>query len=866
MKKNRINFNLIKSLILVIISIFFASSSLSASVRKVDIPQYKPLEIYGEKIFTLDDVDVKGNFSRFATENFDAIPGFRYSSQLRLTLDGNLARNVSINAQIDDTNLDREEKKITLKINGNNFLATLGDFQTSFSDTIFTLYNKKLKGIELYTWLPNVGEATIIASRSEGKSESEIFTGAGLQSEFLLTYNPVIKESEVIKIDGILLKKGTDYDIDYEDGSFSIDQRLLPLESSSRIEVEYEYYQDGSMYRRTLLGLRVKAFKSPTDYIGASILSDADEKNSPEGVEDPASISPPNATRVAGVDFHLSGPKNTELSGEYAFSSFDPNTLTKNQAEGIKSGHAGKVDFLLNDEKIRLNLIRIEMDPKFDSIGKERLVQNRELTSLNLKLMPVKIFDFNFSGDVGRSNNLGDPDIPASSSDLVSISDRNLSGTFTYKPSKKDSLTFAEKRRIKKNRDQNIHFDEQVNEAKIKKQTGIFVNTLRYNVRKIYNDYLQSSNRFENTIEGGISGEIYKKTRLSINASRIAAETGKDKIKNSDIDNINLNFTSTPSRKFFASAALGQRTEKFYLDDRKDSTLTGDMKLRYSPIDNLQIQGRYKEIQTKKFVINYHDNLEKVLNQSKDSDNILRVNEPVSTATSSLLFNYFPSPQTSAIAQYQYKNITNLETKKQMAVSDNALLEFKVNPRKDIITILKSMLSRNKQITGSAYETSSDMHEFEIRKNLKNNLSIIGGVSLEKLRDSYNLTQEMDKISEKIKLEKTVNSSVFVHGGYTNGNIERFNPSRKTSEKTYLAGIRFMPKKTQMTIRSNIIRSEENDLGFKNVQTTLDTLLNFNIDQDTFVESNYKFVNRSKNSYEEGYNSRIGKITVTKRF
>jgi len=75
-----------------------------------------------------------------------------------------------------------------------------------------------------------------------------------------------------------------------------------------------------------------------------------------------------------------------------------------------------------------------------------------------------------------------------------------------------------------------------------------------------------------------------------------------------------------------------------------------------------------------------------------------------------------------------------------------------------------------------------------------------------------------------------------------------------------------MPKKTQMTIHSNIIRSEETDLGFKNVQTTLDTLLNFNIDEETFVESNYKFVNRSKNNFEEGYNSRIGKITVTKRF
>lgn len=855
---------LVLLLLMLVVDVLPAAAAL-AGTRK--IPDYKPLEIYGEKLFVIDDVDVQGNLGRFATENYEAVPGFRYSSQLRLTLDGNVAQNIRLNAQIDDTNLQKEDKQITVNIHGKQFLATLGDFQTSFADTNFTLNTKKLKGMEFYAWQPRLGEMTLIASRSEGKNRTQLFTGAGMQAEFLLASTPVVKGSETLKLDGRPLRRGTDYTIDYEEGSFALDQKLLPLESRNRLEMEYEYYPDGSHYRRTLMGLRARAFLGPDDYIATTLLSDADEKGNPEDIPAGTDAAPPTAHRVAGFDFRLHLPKDVELVGEYAFSSIDPNTLTKLQTETIKSGHAGRIKLSRKSEPFDLAIMRVEMDPKFDSVGMERLVLDRELTDMVMRWKPVEQIETSLHLDTGRSLTQGDPDLPASSSGTVAVRRDGIVGDLTWRPHNDTKLVFSGRSRKKINRDAAIHFDEFVRDASVKTKIRGVEHTLRWNIRELIHDFQPVTDRCERTISGGLAGNWREWLTLSLDGGVISAESGVLKERESDIRNINLALTARPGSKFFASATVGDRFEERFREERREHTQSGDIRLRWQPSEAIQCQARYNEVLTKKFIVDVHDALERTLpTTEQQKDQIIQVEEPVSTATGSLVFHWTPDPGKSAMAQYQYKDITNRETNQKMAESDSAMMEIKTSPLRNLVTIFKSLINKNRQYAGNPYDSDSAIHEVEVRRSFGRRTSLIGTVGFEVLRDSYTPAQDKDKWDRRLKVERSIGRSLFAHAGYASGQLKRFSPDRRTEEDTWLAGLRFTPSSIPLTLRGNIEHKTENDLGRLDERTTFDTLLNFQVDEDTSVESNYRWIKRSATIFEPGYDARVGKVTVTRRF
>lgn len=832
-----------------------------------EIPPYKELEIYGEKIFTLDDVSLSGDFSRFASENFQAVPGFRYSSQLRLTLDGNLARNVRVNAQIDDTALDREEKRLTVSIDGERFTTTLGDFQTSFSDTEFTLHNKKLKGIEWYGFLPDRGDLTLLASRSEGVSRTETFVGAGMQAEFLLQNSPIIKSSETVKLDGAALRRGTDYTIDYEAGSFTLNQRLLPLESRRRVEVEYEYYPDGTAYRRTLLGARLRGWLSPGSHVGVTLLSDADEKGAPEGVDDPAKAPPPSAARVAGLDFRFEGPHRLEAAGEYALSAVDPNTLSKSAVEGIRSGHAGKLSVAARDANWDLRVARTEMDPKFDSIGKERLSLDRALTDVAGRVNPLPRLTLEFSGALGASSELGDPDLPESTSRRVGVDRASSAGALTWDFSRDAKVSVGTRTRRKENPGERLHFLETIREASGTRAFGKFKNSLRVNTREVARAFDTLTDRRETQLEAGVSGPLWKGGTVSLNASTIESDTGDARAPEAEIENVTLALTANPSPKLFASGTLSGRGERRIAEARRDNTTSGDLTLQFNPSERLGVQARVREVHSRQFTVQRHEVTERLLSErERETDTVLRVDEPVSTATGSFLVTFSPTKRASALAQFQFKDIENLETRRKMAVSDSAMMEFKMNPRADLTTILRSTLSANEQMAGELYRTRSGMHGAEVRRTVGRRTTLTGTSDLETVRDTFNAALERNEWRNGVKVERNVNRALLVHAGAADSRITRYAPERDTQALTWLAGATYTPEGSRLTARANLERGVERDLGENRTKTILDTLVNFNLDEETLVESNYKFVNRSKSAAEAGYDARIGKVTLTKRF
>lgn len=830
-------------------------------------PPYKELEIYGEKVFTVDDVALSGDFSRFASENFLAVPGFRYSSQLRLTLDGNLARNIRVNAQIDDTALDRDEKRFTVAVDGERFTATLGDFQTSFDDTRYTLHNKKLKGIEWYGYLPDRGDLTLLASRSEGVSRTETFVGAGMQAEFLLQHQPVVKSSETVKLDGVALKRGTDYTIDYEAGSFTLNHRLLPLESRARIGVEYEYYADGSAYRRTLLGARLRGFLSPTNRIGVTLLSDADEKGSPEAVDDPAKAPKPTAIRVAGVDFRFEGARRLEVEGEYALSAVDPNTLAKAAGDELRSGHAGRLALSARDAAWEFRLARTEMDPKFDSIGRERLSLDRELTELSGRVTPLPRLSLDFAGALGASSELGDPDLPESTTRRVAVDRESGSGALTWSAARDAKMTLSLRSRLKENGDAGLHFLETVREASGERAFGRFRQTLRVNTREVARRFDALTDRHEDAVEAGLSGPLARAVTVSMNASTLSSDTGDARTPESEVRNLTLGLTANPSPRLFASGTLGARGERRLVERRTDNSTSGDLTFQFNPSERLGMQARLREVHSRQFRVENHDPVERLLaERERETDRILRVDEPVSTATGSFMVTWNPTSRVSSLAQFQFKDIENLETRRKMAVSESVMAEVKTTPRPDLATIVRTTLSENEQLAGQPFSTRSASHGLEVRKTVARGTTLTATSDLETVRDSYSPALERDEWRNGAKVERAIGRTVVAHAGAADSRLRRFGPERTTNALTWLAGAAWTPESGRLTARANLERGVERDMGTNRTRTVLDTLAQCTLDAETSIEANYKFVNRSKSATEAGYDARIGKMTLTKRF
>ena len=832
---------------------------------------YKPLQITGEKVFILDDVSVKGNFSRYATENFDSYPGFRYSSELRLNLEGNIAENVRVSASLDDTNMSQETKRVTLFVDGRVWNFTLGDFTTSYTDTEFTLFNKKLKGVEAIGNLHDGKyQVKAIASRSEGKSKTDVFTGSGMQSEYQLTQRPIVQNSEVVKLDGRTLKRGTDYTIDYEDGSIILKAQILPLESRNRINVEYEYFENGKMFRRTLVGIReITEFKN-LNRLGFTVLREEDDKGSVAGATSAEVQVKPSATTVYGFDFKLD-PKisSLKLDGEMALSVVDPNLLSKEtKADQNINGFARFFRASLAEKKYSFTARNQQMGKDFVSVGKNRLEIDESRNDVTLKLTPVEKVSFQFDVEDATRATMNDPDLPSSTNTYVDVNSKAFRSFSTIKAGKTLSLGVNTYEKLKRNDLSRLDFHEQSRQAEIVNDHKKFIERARYNIRTIDSKYDLTRKQDEKTYNLGFVAAAWEKLNFSLEYSNIKTEMGQDQSPVSSIDNFSLDATSNITKKLSLNSVFLVRNESNLQTARKDNLITTDSKLRFNPSDVLQMQARYKEMHSKKFLLDKTNN-EKILELQSgiiSDTNYIKVEEPVTTQTGSFLVDISPFQMLRTQLQYQFKNLININTRARMSVSDSALAEFKLAPNNTVSTIYRLMNSKNTQSVGELMESRNLNHNLEVRKSVNAKLAVISSLELDKKTDSYRPLENADSFGKSLKLEKDVSSALNVSAGLGHYSISRCAPYRDSNKISILSGFRLIPKLFKMTLRGNLDHSIEDDSVARKKKTVLETLLDYDLGGETEISANYKFINSGKTELEEAYRSRAGKVTLTKRF
>ncbi|MCH8553685.1 MAG: hypothetical protein LAT76_00895 [Schleiferiaceae bacterium] len=224
-----------------------------------------------ETFVPFDGLTKSGSISRAISvgNNQDAV----LNSNLNLQLAGDIGDNTMIRASITDNNLPiqpdgntqnlREFDRVYIELDNKDLgILRAGDFNIGRSPSYFLDFDKRVSGAGVQTApiKTNAGSVTVeaVGSLARGRFARNQFQGQeGNQGPYKLQGNNgelfiiVISGSERVYIDGVLLKRGQEYDytMDYNTGELTF-TALRPITKDRRIAVEFQYTEQN--YLRTL--------------------------------------------------------------------------------------------------------------------------------------------------------------------------------------------------------------------------------------------------------------------------------------------------------------------------------------------------------------------------------------------------------------------------------------------------------------------------------------------------------------------------------------------------------------------------------------------------------------------------------------
>jgi hypothetical protein len=205
-----------------------------------------------EEIYDDTQLNISGSktFKISVANNQD----FNLDQSLFLKIDGKLGKNLFITAQLTDnqspitpegdsrelSNLD----KVFLRLYGKDYDVSFGDLEARFTDTRFINFQTKFEGLKAAWQGKNklMGALAI----SKGKQTTDTFNGIeGKQGPYYLSAEnlngvQVVPGSENVFLNGKKMQRGSDYTIDYAEGSVNFTNKHF-INSNSFIQVDFQY-------------------------------------------------------------------------------------------------------------------------------------------------------------------------------------------------------------------------------------------------------------------------------------------------------------------------------------------------------------------------------------------------------------------------------------------------------------------------------------------------------------------------------------------------------------------------------------------------------------------------------------------------
>lgn len=816
----------------------------------------KGLSIDGLKTFELKQNSVSGDLNHYSLENFDEIPGFHFDQSLQLKIDGEIIRNVYIKANLDDSPSNffgRNEKDLMVFIDGKIWDITLGDFWATMPETEFTLFNKKLKGFKVEADFMNRLYLNALISRSEGVAGFFVSQGLGHQQEYQMPRNtlPVVENSEVVYIDGKKLRRGSDYTIDYEDGSVRFDSHLLPIEANQRVNVEYQYDESQAAYKKNLVAVQIAGRLDKDNALGFTFVQDAHDTSSPL-IEIDSNTSKPMSHQI--FDLYLKGRIRDffTLRGEISKSVRDFDTLSSadplNEGTALKLScglTAGPGDAEINYRRIEPTFVSVGRRG-FATLGQEGLVG--DISQLNIRAT-LKPFNGSSITEVWENSHTNILDIPGRIGKDYDLND--LAASFDF--SKFVSVRVRDMREGQKSRDGSIDSLRTIQSAEGRVGYGFLQFEAKGEVEETGNRTLGI---LDNRIRKGavtLSTRNVRKVEVSMGFQDLVTERGPEESAVRDVENLSLNLNVNPNRKISAVGVFLNRKEKELALGLTNSTTTADLRLSLTPCKSVKSTIKYKETHTRQTL------------REKESET--RLETPITTVmlTANLDLNPFKTFGTSF--DIRTRDIIDETTNEKYSSSNSFRMRMKYAPFSDTTSTFEYNvnLSNNDRASDPISRDRTQVESaVSLRKSFKRDLSFETRYSEADTRHRYDPENTNIERGVSFRVQKQVTPSFSTNADYTVSmvyGLEDFLKSVVDSGVTYSswkAGLR-------MSLR---YRYDKEFRLVDKVRHEGTCQVDYNLSKDTKFIGEVKMIARSPDDciIGKGYSATLGKAKVEVRF
>lgn len=841
-----------------------------------DVYDKHNIDISGTKTFEMKKSKVSGDISQFSTEHSDCYPGFKMNQSLHLEIDGNIDEKSTVHAVLDDT--EDEDRKFTVTIDTSKWKFVLGDFPVALKGSKFALYSKEVRGVMAQGYFHNKVRSTFLYTQSKGLSRREQFRGAGQQQEYRMQVCPIVQESEKVYIDGVQLLRGTDYQIDYEEGIIKFSQSVLPIEITRWIVVEYESNDEDMAFTRNLFGTRHEYIRSEGRTIGVTWLREFDHSSPKSGAEvDNASgtITPMrHDIYEADIDWKLG--KGFSINGEYAVSKYDPNSKAESLDEDKTiTGHAASFGLEGKTNKIEASASYDKVDSNFKTIGREDGVVELGERGLVDDIISSKAeLTYKFDafwrvfadGEKSKTNIDNDPakskiDYKDFNSGLIwERSNENRFEVRSGRKTDKEFLDFGTTINSDMTKDTSVVvYDRQVGKVKTQAKAE----------RVAYEDAINVASDSEVIeLNFNMSSEIDEKISWTAGVSRITVE---DEIVlkglRSETTNYELTLNYEPSSKLTVKGEFQfRRADDFYDNSREDSKLA-DSQVVYEPNDNFKSTFKYKVENTSKVTKDPSlDPTQYILPTSLPSyvleeDQVLnRFENPVEKITINSTTDYRLSKNLAAYIDWRRRDIDDKKTSLNISKTDRKTYELRYTPLEKLsfTTEYETGFSVNHDTVA---ETRDWLKSFQLRHEMTKGYILEATYEETDENDIYDDTNDEYKKSKILDLQRPVNNWVTLEFGLQHNDIFSKN-SREEFEKRFAVTLTPSSKNQRYKFFAN----------HKNIDAEINGEyyeggVNFSqfIGTDTMIDGEVKKVHSTKTTSGDGYDAVVAnaKVVIT---
>ena len=271
---------------------YFNKFQLYEPIELADTLNVKKLKKNWES-FLLDNQSLNISGSKTVSVSVSNQDMFDINQSLYLKIDGELSPNVSIQAQLNDSQSpitpegDSRElsslDEVFFKIYGNVYEIAFGDLDIDLYGTQFLNFQPQFEGLRLSYFDKN--QTTFAIAISSSKSAYTAFNGIeGKQGPYYLKppgtiHNvKILPGSETIWLDGLIVFRGSDYRIDYNEGS--IEFNLIHfISENSRIQASFQYTDE--YYKKNTLISSSDLFLAKNLKLKTAIIYQKDDKDKP---------------------------------------------------------------------------------------------------------------------------------------------------------------------------------------------------------------------------------------------------------------------------------------------------------------------------------------------------------------------------------------------------------------------------------------------------------------------------------------------------------------------------------------------------------------------------------------------------------